>query len=467
MKINALFFSVLVLFLLSGTKEIKARIALPAFFSNGMVLQQQAQVALWGKSDKLRSKISVKTSWNKKKYVALTNEKGNWKIKVETPASGGPYTIQISDGQTLTIENVLIGEVWLCSGQSNMEMRVSGSYNDPITSSLDAIVTSENSKIRMFTVGSKMHSSPVEDCRGKWEEASSETLSHFSAAAYFFARKLHQVLHVPVGIIHASYGGSRVEAWISDEGIAPYKNLDDVHNASILYNGMLNPIVGYGIRGCLWYQGESNVDVPDLYQQLFPSLVKDWRNKWGIGEFPFYYSQIAPFNYNKGQGKGKNSAYLREAQTKCLNSIPSSGMIILTDVGHPTTIHSMAKEPVGNRFAYMALGRTYGKKGFPTTGPIYKSFQIEGNKVIIFFDEKSRELTSFREPLKDFEIAGEDKVFYPANARIGKNPKTIEVTSSQVKNPVAVRYAFKDYVKGSLYNLYGLPASSFRTDNWD
>ena len=159
-----------------------------------------------------------------------------------------------------------------------------------------------------------------------------------------------------MGIIHASYGGSRVEAWMSKEAIEPYKDLEDVHNASILYNGMLSPVVGYGIRGCLWYQGEANVDAPDLYTQLFPSLVNDWRKKWGMGEFPFYYAQIAPFNYNKGEGKGKNSAYLREAQTACLKLIPSSGMIILTDIGDARTIHPMEKEAVGNRFAYIGVG---------------------------------------------------------------------------------------------------------------
>lgn len=359
-----------------------------------------------------------------------------------------------------------MGKYGFVRGQSNMDMRVGGRYSDPVIGSLDAIVTSENPEIRMFMVGSKMTSAPLTDCEGIWQEASSETVPDFSAAGYFFARKLNEVLRIPVGIIHASYGGSRVEAWMSKEAIEPYKDLEDVHNASILYNGMLSPVVGYGIRGCLWYQGEANVDAPDLYTQLFPSLVNDWRKKWGMGEFPFYYAQIAPFNYNKGEGKGKNSAYLREAQTACLKLIPSSGMIILTDIGDARTIHPMEKEAVGNRFAYMALGRTYGKKGFPTTGPLYKSMQTEGNKITLSFDEMGKGLTTYRQQLTGFEVAGEDKVFHPANARFGKDAQTVIVSSPEVEQPVAVRYAFKDYIKGTLYNMSGLPASSFRTDNW-
>lgn len=444
----------------------QARIVLPSLFADGMVLQQQSTVAIWGSSDKKQQEVTVKTSWNSGRYTTVTDASGHWKVKVETPAYGGPYNIEVSDGEAVHINNVLIGEVWLCSGQSNMDMRVSGRYGDPVIGSLDAIVTSANPQVRMFTVGSKMTNEPLTDCEGSWQEASSETVPEFSAAGYFFARMLHRVLGVPVGIIHASYGGSRVEAWMSSEGIAPYKDLEDVHNASILYNGMMSPVVGYGIRGCLWYQGESNMDVPDLYTRLFPLLVRDWREKWGVGEFPFYYAQIAPNNYNKGEGKGKNSAYLREAQMKCLGIIPSSGMIILTDIGDARTIHPMEKETVGKRFAYMALGRTYGMKGFPVTGPLYKSMQVEGNRITLSFDEIGKGLTAYRQPLTDFEVAGEDKVFYPAEARFGKDAQTIVVSSPKVEHPVAARYAFKDYVKGSLYNMSGLPASSFRTDDW-
>lgn len=446
--------------------NIAGKVLLPAIFSDGMVLQQKAEVALWGATDQYKQNITVSTSWNNKQYTTVPDENGQWRLKVETPSYGGPYHITISDGESLTINNILVGEVWLCSGQSNMDMRVSGRYGDPVIGSLDAIVTSENPCIRMFTVGSKLISEPQPNCKGEWLAASSETVPEFSAAAYFFARKLNEVLKVPVGIVHASYGGSRVEAWMSHEGISTFKGNAGVRNECILFNGMINPIVGYGIKGCLWYQGEANVDAPDLYTQLFPGMVTDWRRLWKQGDFPFIYAQIAPYNYNKGLEKGKNSAYLREAQLKCLDLIPSSGMITLMDVGDARTIHPMDKQTVGKRFAYKALEQVYGKKGFVAAGPVYRSMQIEGNEVTLFFDNVGKGLTSFRLPMTDFEVAGADRQFYPAKVRFGKDMKTLIVSASEVKNPVAVRYAFKDYVKGSLYNIYGLPASSFRTDNW-
>ncbi len=443
-----------------------AKITMPSVISDGMVLQQQSKVALWGTTDQRNARITIKTSWDKKKYSVTADEDGKWKVYVETPVYGGPYQIELSDGEKMTLNDVLIGEVWLCSGQSNMDMRVGGRYNDPVIGSLDAIVTSDNPQIRMFTVGAKLVGEPQEDCTGSWEAASSETTPDFSAAGYFFARKLNEVLKMPVGIIHASYGGSRSEAWTSRDGIAPFKGNPGVHNECILYNGMIHPIVGYGIKGCLWYQGEANLDEPDLYMELFPALVADWRKLWGEGDFPFYYAQIAPFRYNKGEGKGKDSAYLREAQLKCLDLIPESGMIVLMDVGDDRTIHPMEKQTVGNRFAYLALSRTYGKKGFPATGPLYKSMEIEDDKAVISFDEVGGGLTTFRQPMTGFEIAGEDRVFHPAHVRYSRDNKQLIVSSPEVKKPAAVRYAFKDYVKGCLYNMSGLPASSFRTDNW-
>ncbi len=443
-----------------------AKVSLPSIFSDGMVLQQESEVAIRGTSDRKNHELSVSVPWNDKAYRTITDNDGNWELRFNTPSFGGPYEITVSDGEPLTIRNVLVGEVWLCSGQSNMDMRVSGRFNDPVIGAIDAVVTSENPEIRMFTVGAKMTSQPESDCVGSWEEASTETVPEFSATAYFFARKLHSVLNVPVGIIHSSYGGSRVEAWMSPEGVEPYKGNPDVHNESILYNGMLAPVVGYGIRGCLWYQGEANIDAPDLYMSLFPALVADWREKWGQGEFPFYYAQIAPFAYNKGEEKGQSSAYLREAQTKCLELIPSSGMIILTDIGDSRTIHPMEKIAVGDRFAYLTLSRTYGKKGYTPTGPIYRSMDVKGNEAEIAFDNVGKGLTSYREPLTGFEVAGADRVFHPAEARFGKDSQTVIVSSKEVDAPVAVRYAFKDYVKGSLFNMFGLPASSFRTDEW-
>ena len=445
---------------------MSAKVKLPHVLSDGMVLQQQAEVKLWGTAQE-GSNVKVTTSWNNKEYVVKADAVGKWSVRVATPEAGHtPYNIVFDDGEKTTLGNVLIGEVWLCSGQSNMDMRIGGRYGDPVIGALEAVATAANPAIRMFTVGSKMDNKPHDDCEGRWEEASSATVPGFSATAYFFARKLNEALGIPVGILHASYGGSRVEAWMSNEAAAQYKGMPEVQNATILYNGMMSPLVGYGIRGCLWYQGEANIDQPDLYTRLLPDMVKDWRERWGIGEFPFYYAQIAPFNYNKGEGKGRNSAYLREAQLKCLELIPASGMIVLLDVGDARTIHPMEKQTVGSRFAYMALGKTYGLKGFLTTGPLYRSVEADGDKLIVSFCEADKGMTSYRQPLTDFEVAGEDRVFHPARAVFGKDMQTVVVSSPEVPRPVAVRYAFKDYVKGSLFNLWGLPASSFRSDDW-
>lgn len=449
----------------SAVAVAEAKVKLPSVISSGMVLQQQSDVKLWGMA-KAKTSVIVKVSWDSSTYRAVSDTDGRWALMVRTPVAGGPYTISISDGEQTVLDNILMGEVWLCSGQSNMDMRVAGRYGDPVLGSLDAVVTSKNTSIRMFTVGAKMDNKPHDDCAGSWKEASSETVPEFSATAYFFARKINEVLGVPVGILHASYGGSRVEAWMSNEAAGIYKNVPEVRNATILYNGMMSPLVGYGIRGCLWYQGEANVDQPDLYTRLFPETVHDWRSKWGVGDFPVYYAQIAPNNYNKGEGKGKNSAYLREAQVKCLDKIPNSAMITLLDAGSPRTIHPMDKQTVGCRFAYMALEKTYGLSGYTAVAPSYKAMIVDGNKVTLEFDGADRGLTSYRRPLTDFEVAGEDRVFHPADARFGKDMKSVVVSSKDVEHPVAVRYAFKDYVDACLFSIWGIPVSSFRSDDW-
>ena len=454
--IMALFASFLLL-----VEGVQARITLPSFFSDGMVLQQQSAVAIWGSSDRKRQKVTVKTSWNAKKYTAVTDESGNWKVKVETPVYGGPYSIEVSDGEPVHINNVLIGLVWLCSGQSNMDMRVSGNYGDPVIGSLDAIVTSGNPEVRMFMVGSKMTSEPLTDCEGIWQEASSETVPGFSATGYFFARKLNQVLKVPVGIIHASYGGSRVEAWMSEEGIEPYKDLSDVHNASILYNGMLSPVVGYGIRGCLWYQGEANVGRADEYADLFMSLISDWRDKWKQPDMPFYFVQLANFLKKEEIQPDSEWAALREAQSKALY-LNNTGMAVTTDLGEANNIHPKNKQEVGLRLSHLALHQTYKKIRLPQS-PLFKSYRIEGNTIRIGFDNPGK---GFMKPdtIKGFIIAGADHIFYPATVTIQK--KEIIVESPDVPHPVAVRYNWADNPDGNLYGLSGLPTAPFRTDNW-
>jgi sialate O-acetylesterase len=446
-----------------------SKVSMPAIFSNGMVLQQLSDASIWGATTKHGGVITITTSWNNKKYTVKAGSDGTWRTKVHTPKYGGPYKITISDGEVLTLSDVEIGEVWLCSGQSNMEMRVWGRQGgDNMIGAMDAIVAKEHPEIRIFNVGHKGAGTPQTDCQGNWKGATTENIADFSATAFFFAKKLNEVLDgVPIGLVHSSVGGSVVQAWMSKESLQPWNGDEKINNRSGLYNGMIAPLVGYTIKGAIWYQGEANRETASYYTKLFSTMVADWRQKWGEGEFPFYFAQIAPFNYNsKNDGMNENSAYLREAQVKSLDVIPNSGMAILMDIGDSRTIHPANKEEVGKRFAYLALGKTYGKKGFPTTGPIYKEMRVNGKEVELFFDNVGFGLTTMHEHLGGFQVAGEDKQFYNANARLGKDKKTVIVTSDRVPNPVAVRYAFKDYVKGTLYNIYGLPASSFRTDNW-
>ena len=460
MKLNKILVNSIVATVLS--LNLQAKVTMPAIFTDGMVLQQESKVPIWGSTDKKSKPVYVTTSWDNKKYTVQADAQGKFKLSLETPKFGGPFELTIDDGQKLTLKDVMIGEVWLCSRQSNMDMRMAGRIADPVENTLEASIVAPNQGIRTFNIAITMKGQPQTDCSGSWKHANIETIPDFSAVAYYFARKINEVIGMPVGVILASCGGSRLEAWMSPDGVAPFKEDPTVKYQSALYNGMIAPIAGYGIRGCLWYQGEANTDAAESYAKLFPAMVTDWRNIWRQGDFPFYYAQIAPFNY----GDKKNSAYLRDVQRKCLDIIPSSGMVCLMDIGDAHTIHPKEKKQVGERFAYLALGKAYGKKGFPTTGPLYKSMQIEGDKVTLTFDEIGIGMTSFRQHITDFEIAGEDKKFYPAQVRFGKDFLTLIVSSARVPKPVAVRYGFKNYVKGTLFNMAGLPASSFRTDEW-
>jgi len=455
-----------------------AKVQLPSFFSDGMVLQQQTEASVWGWA-KPGVSISINTSWNKKNYSIKANEKGKWMLKVSTPGAGGPYTITISDGEPVIIKNILIGEVWFCSGQSNMEMPMKGYRDQPIKGSNDAIVNSTNDQIRIYNIPRAVERIKKDTSKSfAWKSASPETISNFSATAYFFGRLLQQQLKVPVALINDSYGGSPAEAFMSEEALKAFPDIK-VHspsdtgrltnsNATTLYNGMIYPVVGYTIKGCLWYQGEANKDRPDQYEKLFPAMVAEWRSEWGQGDFPFYFAQIAPFNYAQFPAASRtekmNSAYLRDAQRKCVSVIPRSGIVVLMDNGEELNIHPADKETVGKRFAYLALCDTYQWKGFAYQSPSLDSLIINGNIATIRFKNAPNGLTAFGKTLSQFEIAGADKRFLPAQAIIRNG--TIQVSSPLVTNPVAVRYAFKDFIVGELFSTEGYPVSSFRTDDW-
>ncbi len=458
--------------------SLLASIHLPSFFGNNMVLQQQTNAAIWGWATPSKT-VTVTTSWNHKKYSVKADGNGYWKLAVATPVAGGPYNVVISDGTPLELSNVLIGEVWLCSGQSNMEMPMKGFRDQPILGSNEAIFNSDNDQLRLYTVPRSIKLSPQDSSKNSdWKISGPEAVSNFSATAYYFGKMLQQKLHVPVGLVNISYGGTPAEAWMSAEALKSFPEIKvptaadsatvNWRSPNVLYNGMLHPFAGFTIKGCIWYQGETNNGRPDEYEQLFPAMVAQWRQEFGQGNFPFYFAQIAPFKYSSlpatGATEKENSAYLRDAQRKSLDKIPNSGMVVLMDIGEENSIHPKHKETGGNRFAYLALAQTYGLKGFGYASPVFDTMSVKGNVVTVKLTNTHNGLTTYGQPLVNFEIAGADKVFYPAQAVIYR--AAVLVSSPQVPNPVAVRYAFKDFVMGELFNTEGFPVSSFRTDNW-
>lgn len=469
----AFVFALLFVQLSTGNAAIK----LPYFFSDNMVLQQQTDAAIWGWA-KDGSTVKLTTSWNKASYSTKADTSGKWKLKVKTIQAGGPYTITISDGETVTLKNVLLGEVWLCSGQSNMEMPMKGFRDQPIFGGNDVIFHSTNDQIRLYTVPRSVERTAQDTTKASpWKFAEPEAVSNFSATAYYFAKILQERLKVPIGIVNISYGGSPVEAFMDAETLKAFPEIKvpaatdtaRLNNrvATVLYNGMLGAFLGYAIKGCLWYQGESNNDRPQQYETLFPGFVKQIRTQSGQGDFPFYYCQIAPYNYNNGAAvnvNNNNSAYLRDAQRKALAKIPNSGMAVLMDIGQEFNIHPGDKATGSKRLAYMALAKTYGLKGFGYESPSFESIAVSGNTITIKFSGAPNGLTSYGKALQYFEVAGANKVFRPAKALISGG--TIIVSSPDVKEPVAVRYAFKDFVVGDLFSTEGFPVSSFRSDDW-
>jgi len=477
MKIIRHIFIVIAMLLTSF--QINAKIKLPALFSDNMMLQQKSNAPMWGWAEK-NANITIKTSWNAKIYKVKADNSGKWKTELQTPSFGGPFTIEVSEGsEKVVVKNVLIGEVWLCSGQSNMEMPLKGFPGQSVRNGNEIIVRSTNKNIHFITIPRATVLEPLDDFEGKWETASPKSTANFSATAWYFGSLLQEVLQVPVGLIHVSYGGSSMEAWMNQEMLKDFASAkiptkkedlakDPNRVPTTLFNGMLSPVIGYGIKGCIWYQGESNYERASEYTALMKKMVSSWRGLWKQGDFPFYYAQIAPFNYAQFHPKDYlekyNSAYLREAQLKATKEIPNSAMAVLMDIGEENSIHPMDKEKGGSRLAYLALSKTYGVEGFEFESPKYKALEIKDNSVTVSFDDAPNGITAYGKEVTGFEIAGEDKVFYPAKAEVRR--KSVVLTSDKVMKPVAVRYLWKDFAKAELFSNGGLPMSSFRTDEW-
>jgi sialate O-acetylesterase len=647
------------LFIFTGCTS-SAQIVLPACFTDNMVLQQQTKVTFWGRETPGKN-FSITTSWNNKVYQTRADAAGNWKIKVSTPVYGGPYTITFNDGRITTLNNVLIGEVWVCSGQSNMEMQLTGFYGDVLNLKEELADAANYPEIRMLAIDHKTSFTSLSNVptKGGWAICNPQTVRDFSAVAYFFAKNLSagkgRARHIPIGIINSSWGGTVAEAWTSGDALktltdfAPFVNaveggltqekldaqyqtelrawidsinahdpafqqgrllwaepgfddsawpkmtlpayweqagvpdydgtmwfrkkvvipaawagrdlklnmssIDDYdvsffngsevghtesffykrsytipgslvkagestiavrvfdngglgginngplqlalatdtagqidlaggwvyHKATaltqlpqaptqsnspnrpmLIYNAMINPILPYTIKGVIWYQGESNADRARQYRRLFPLLILDWRQKWGEGDFPFYYAQIA--NYSAAdQGPAADWPALRDAQLSALSVAPNTGMAVTIDIGDANRIHPQNKQEVGRRLALIARAKTYGEN-VPYSGPIYKSQVIKGNQIDLEFTHTDKGLLAKGDTLKGFTIAGADKKFHPARAVISGN--RVVVSSGDVGNPVAVRYAWANNPACNLYNGANLPASPFRTDDW-
>jgi len=471
LKLKPMFKKVILLIFIAIHSLVHTQIKLPSFFTDHMVLQQDKNVTIWG-YDKPKSKIKVTGSWGEDASVKSEKD-GSWKVQLKTPIAGGSYTLVIDGSTTVTIQDVMIGEVWLCSGQSNMQMTVYGYGNQPVNGSQEAILNAENSKIRMFTAKRAFHNTPQNNVEGDWQLAAPATVGSFSAAAYFFGKKLESVLDVPIGLIVTSWGGSSAEAWTDKETLAQFNSIqipEEVNtkrpnqSPTALYNGMLHPFIGYAIKGAIWYQGEANRNRASEYNALMAALITSWRSQWNQGSFPFYFTQIAPFNY----GNGTNSALLREAQLHTMQTLENTGMAVTLDIGDAKYIHPREKKTVGDRLAYWALAKDYGIQGIEYSGPIYKEIKsIANGKIELLFENSPHGINSFGKELTGFEIAGEDKIFYPAKAKIGRSLNVVMVSSEQVPTPVAVRYAFKNTSEATLFSTAGLPASSFRTDTWE
>jgi len=435
-------------------------------FTDGAVLQQGQAIPVWGTAAD-GEEVTVEIAGQK---ASTTAKDGKWRVDLKPLEVGKPLTMTISGENTVKVENLLVGEVWVCSGQSNME------WKQKATESAEEERTkAKYPKIRMFTVKRTTSPVPLTEPIGRWIECSPETVGDFSAVGYYFARALYEKIDMPVGMIHSSWGGTPAQAWTSIEGFEGHDELkgyaaQSKANAekfadtppekplgsgvpSSLFNGMLAPVIPYAIKGVIWYQGESNARNSKQYRTLFPAMIADWRTKWKQGPFPFFFVQIAPY---KGQ-----PPEIREAQLLTLAKSENTAMAVTTDVGNANDIHPKKKKPVGERLALAARALTYGED-IEYSGPLYQSMKVVGDKVGLTFSHIGGGLVAKDGDLKGFTIAGADGKFVPADAEIKGD--MVVISAAGVKDPKAVRYGWENVPDVNLFNKEGLPASPFRTD---
>jgi sialate O-acetylesterase len=486
---------------ITATRFSSAAIKLPSIISNNMVLQQNTKVAVWGWAD-ASEKISITTSWNNKTATAIPDASGKWLTYLTTTKAGGPYTITFKGDNEIKVEDVLLGEVWLASGQSNMEFFVAKTRSSSYTGVLNyeqEIKEANYPLIRQIDVANKNASEPQQDFRGDWKVCSPQIVDTFSAVAYYFAKEIHKKTGFPVGIINSTWGGTAIESWTKkdvlesepdfkiliqkyDEAVTDYPKQAEEYKTLLdkwsqdttqkkptapakpnpdkspyrLYNAMIAPLIPYTLKGVVWYQGENNAPRAYQYRRLFPAMIANWRSDFKNANLPFYFIQISPHRSQNPE--------IREAQLITYRTVKNTGMVVTTDNGDEKDIHPRNKKLVGERLSLWALRNEYGQKNVVPSGPLYKSMQIDGNKIVLKFDFVGAGLMVKGSELTEFTIAGSDQKFVPAKAVIVGDE--IQVWSEELAKPEAVRFSWSNVPNPNFYNKEGLPASPFRTDNW-
>lgn len=454
-----------------------AEVTLGSMITDNMVLQQNSKASIYGSASP-NSIVTVTPSWNDTPVRTKAKADGKWHVDVETPAGGyTPYSITVSDGTPVTVNNVLIGEVWLASGQSNMEMPLKGFSGCCTENGYDEVATAGQraDRIRFYTVPLTQSYTPQEKVDATWTIPGPNTAPDYSALGWFFAKRLNDVLDVPVGIVRCAFGGAKVESWTPREILQTYPDVslesDDIEKTvpylrpMLMYNAMFNPVKDYSYNGIIWYQGCSNVGGHKDYPTRLANMVEHWRKQIGDGDIPFYMVEIAPYEYGSGA-----APLLRESQWKAAEIIPNSGIICTNDCVKDYerhNIHPADKSTPGRRLAELALNKTYGFTVFPIENPRYKSHRIENGAVCVAL-QTSPDGICRNFDIKGFEVAGADKVFHPADSVwFNWQANEMVVSSKDVPEPVAVRYGWKDFLPGNIYGGNYLPLIPFRTDNWE
>lgn len=461
---NLRFLISIIIFLVIGQVAF-AQLRLPNFFSSYMVLQRETDAKIWGWAN-AGSTVKITGSWSKDTATTITDSNGKWKAKIATGGAGGPYTLTILSGdERLALSDVLLGDLFICSGQSNMEW----GGNQQLKEILDELPHANNPNIRLLQVNRNGAATPQENISNSWSKLNGKSLKPFSAIGYFIAKEINREVGVPIGVVNASWGGTAAEVWTpeevleSDNELFKYSKTQSANSYrpsenGVLWNGMIAPLVGLNVKGFFWYQGESNIGSWAGYDKLMKAMVNSWRSAWDE-QLPFYFVQIAPFAYNNNF---PGAALLREQQSKTALELPKAAMVVITDlVDDIKNIHPNQKKEVAGRLSKIALTEIYGKPAVDYKSPIYKNYEIIGNKMEITFHNLTGNLVIRGPELSDITICGEDHVYHKATAKIKKDK--LIVYSKNVNKPVAVRFGFTETAMPNLFNEKGLPVSPFRT----